>query len=632
MSRVAGLFLACVAVATAKAQDNAIISASDAFGERSGIEQSGLYSESQVRGFDLNDSGAYRIDEAYFNRAASLDDTVLSGAGVRVGVNASRLTYPAPSGVVTYRLRETGPKNELRLGAGFRDYGTRVIQGDGSLHTGVFRFAGGVIWRPLQRYSKGYEGSGFNIGGVGEWEIASDQRLRVFASRYQRHYDGDYAVATSEPALPPPLRSLHQYSPSWAETAAVSTNAGVFYDARLGGFTFDLSAFHSIFDIEQVDFTLISADRLGNAIATTLRSPARTKNADSVEARIGREFDTGQVHHLATFSVRAGRTSIDLVSNIAIPLGAFQLAGASPEAPEIEWTGTRGKDKVERVTASTGYALSWDDRLQLRFGVHRTRYDKSVLSIAGVQTGRVSESTHYNASAIFNLTDRALLFGSWVTGLEESGVAPVSASNRDAVLPPGDAEQFELGIRYALSPRLSFISALFDISKPSQSFHSDGSFGLVGEVRHRGVEASVTGKLNDRINIVSGVVAFDSKVSGPLVDAGVVGTEDVGVSQIAATTSVDYRLTDAWSLDATLNYSGERWVDTANTLRAPDITILSLGTRYNFVIGERRTALRILVSNLTGEEGYIVARSGLLSPVAPRTIRAVLTIGIGSEH
>src|SRR3954466_5430217 len=97
---------ALVFTATATfAQDNAVRSAADAFGERVGTEQSGLYSESQVRGFDLNDSGAYRIDGAYFSRASPLDDTVLAGVGVRVGVNAASLAYPAPSGVVNYRLR-----------------------------------------------------------------------------------------------------------------------------------------------------------------------------------------------------------------------------------------------------------------------------------------------------------------------------------------------------------------------------------------------------------------------------------------------------------------------------------------------------------------------------------------------
>src|SRR5688500_1101132 len=74
-----------LAAATATAQDSAVKSAADAFGERVGTEQSGLYSETQVRGFDLNDSGAYRIDDAYFSRAAAMNDPVLAGVGVRVG-------------------------------------------------------------------------------------------------------------------------------------------------------------------------------------------------------------------------------------------------------------------------------------------------------------------------------------------------------------------------------------------------------------------------------------------------------------------------------------------------------------------------------------------------------------------
>src|SRR5688572_23189998 len=126
MLRNTGIVLALAAASGAAAQDSAVRSAADAFGERVGTEQSGLYSETQVRGFDLNDSGAYRIDDAYFSRAAAMNDPVLAGVGVRVGVNATRLAYPAPSGVVNYRLRNAAAANELRLGIGFRDFGTQV--------------------------------------------------------------------------------------------------------------------------------------------------------------------------------------------------------------------------------------------------------------------------------------------------------------------------------------------------------------------------------------------------------------------------------------------------------------------------------------------------------------------------
>lgn len=630
MSRIANLVVACLAAAPAAAQDNAVTSAVDAFGERAGIEQSGLYSESQVRGFDLNDSGAYRIDEAYFSRTQALDDTALAGVSIRVGVNAARLAYPAPSGVVNYRLREAGPVNEVRVGAGFRDFGTRILQSDVSLRKGAFSLAGGVLWRQDWRLAQGNRGSGVGAGAVIGWDVAPGHRLRAFGSVNDREYDGDYAIIPAEAALPPNLKPLHNYSPDWARTVGTTTNLGVLYNGELYGFTVDASAFRSIFVLGNADNTLISVDGEGNAFATTLRTPKRTfKLANSGEIRLGRKFDTGDFEHHVTLSLRGGQSTTGLATSLAIPLGAFQLPGDPPEAAEVEWSGMRGEDRVEQITASAGYALSWADRLQLRFGAHRVRYDKEVLSTSGAQSRRVSESTHYNASAVFNLTERAALFGSWVTGLEESGSAPASATNREEVLPPGEAEQFELGMRYAPSPQLTLIAALFDVSKPSQGFRADGSFGLVGEVRHRGAEASITGRLNDRINIVAGGVYFDSEVTGPLVDAGLVGSEDVGVSQVAATASIEYRLSDAWSLDTTLNYSGDRWVDTANTLSAPSVTTLSFGTRYQFAIGERPAALRVLASNLTGEEGYLAARSGLLSPVPPRTIRAVLTMTFG---
>jgi iron complex outermembrane receptor protein len=544
-----------------------------------------------------------------------------------VGVNAVRLAYPAPSGVVNYRLRQAGPVNELRLGAGWRDFGTRVVQCDGSFRDGDLSFAGGFVWRPVLHLAGGNEGRAFDVGGVGAWEITSEQRLRAFASLYHRHYDGDYAVVPAEAAVPPSLRKLHQYSPPWAESEAVNSNFGVLYDARLGGFTIDLAAFRSIFDIDRTDYTLISADAVGHASATTFRNPDRTKLSDSVEARVGRQFEAAGLSHFATVSVRGSRTTVDLTSNLAIPLGSFDLRnGHPPDGLELAWSGTRGEDTVEQVTASAGYGLAWSDRAQLRFAVHQTRYDKDVLSIAGVRTEGVDETTLYNASAIVSLTDRTAVFGSWVTGLEESGVAPTAAINRDDVLPPVKAEQIELGVRHAITPQLTFIGALFDVSKPTAGFRADDSFGVVGEVRHRGVEGSIAGQLGAHTSVVVGAVTFEPKVTGSLVDAGVVGSRAAGISHLIANANAERQLGDGWSLDAGVSYAGERWADTANTFKTPAVTTLSFGARHRFLWVGRPAEIRVLASNLTNAEGYSASPSGVLLPIAPRTVRVMLTV------
>lgn len=632
MSRIAGtLLLSLFSAGATAAQESAVSSAADAFGERVGTEQSGLYNEGEVRGFDINDSGAYRIDDAYFSRASPLNDPVLAGVGVRVGVNAARLAYPSPSGVVTYRLRSPGPENEVRLGAGFRDFGTRVVQGDGSWKGGHDRFglAGGFVWRPLVRWAPGSEGRAVDFGLVGNVNIAEGQRLRAFGSYYRRRYDGDYAFRPTDGAAPPDPRKLHQYSPEWAQVEAANTNLGVLYDGRFGGWSVDLSAFRSQYETEGNDFTIIETRRNGDAFATTFRSPGRRNVSDSAEARVGRRFETGGLSHLVTASARGRKSRVELASSLAIPLGAFNIRGDEPNGIEQTWSGSRGLDEVEQVTGSLGYGLAWGERLQVRLGVHRTRYDKEVLSKTGVRTEGVSEETLYNASAIVSLSRSTAVFGSWVTGLEESGVAPTSATNRDEVLPPVKAEQFELGVRHNLTPRLTFIGALFDVSKPTPGFRQDGSYALVGQVRHRGVEGSLSGQVDDKTTVVLGAVAFRPKVSGPLVDAGFVGDRAVGISSFVANASLERQIGGGWSLDTQFTYSGERWADTANSFKTPAVTMLSVGARHRFEIDGKPAMLRLLASNVTGAEGYWASPSGLFWPIAPRTVRASLTVTFG---
>jgi len=218
-----------------------------------------------------------------------------------------------------------------------------------------------------------------------------------------------------------------------------------------------------------------------------------------------------------------------------------------------------------------------------------------------------------------------------VTGLEEAGVAPTSAINRDEVLPPVEAEQFELGVRHAITPALTFIGALFDVAKPTNGLRADGSFGLVGEVRHRGIESSIAGKLGEKTSVVVGAVAFQPKVTGPLVDAGVVGSRAAGISAVIANANVERQLWNGWSVDAGLSYSGERWADTANTFKTPAVTTLGLGVRSRFVLAGRTAELRVLASNVTGVEGYSAAPTGLFSAIPPRTVRAMLTVKFGPD-
>ncbi|HVI33982.1 TonB-dependent siderophore receptor [Phenylobacterium sp.] len=627
----AALFATVFAASPALAQESAVSSAADAFGERVGVEQLGLYSEGQVRGFDLQSSGAYRIEDAYFARAAPLNDPVLAGVGVRVGVAAARLAYPAPSGVVNYRLREPDARNRLTLGGGLRDYGTPTLEANGSWSdaTGRLGLAGGVIWRPRVEWASGAHGSAIDAGLVGRWRISEAQTLRAFFSVYDRAYNGDYAMTAADPVEPPPPRRGHNYSPDWARVEAANTNMGVLYRAAAGGWALDLSAFRSIWNAEETDFTLVDVDRDGDAVATTFVSPGKTNVSDSAEARATRTFATGPLNHLVSASVRWRRSEVDLASSLAVRSAPFHLDDGPRPGVRPQWSGARGLDAVEQTTASLGYGLVWADRLQLRLGAHRTRYEKSVRTLAGSTEQGREETTLWNASAVWSLTPRTSLFASWVTGLEETGSAPSTATNRNEVLPPVEAEQYEFGVRHALGERLTLIGAVFDVSKPTTGLRADGSFGLVGEVTHRGVEASLAGRLDGRTNVVMGAVFLDPKVSGPLVESGAISDRPAGLSDVIANASIERQLAGGWSVDAQVTWNGPRWVDAQQTFRLDGVTELSLGARRRFEIAGRPASFRILGSNLARPTGYWASPTTELWPIAGPTVRATLNVTFG---
>lgn len=624
--------LALLAASPAVAQESALKSAADAFGERVGIEQLGLYNEGQVRGFDLQASGAYRIDDAYLARASPLNDPVLAGVGVRVGVNAARLAYPAPSGVVNYRLREPTANNMFRIGGGLRDYGTLVAEAGGSWTSQDDQLfvTGGVIARPLAQWAAGTRGQALDVGAVFGWRPAPDQRLRGFVSWYGRDYDGDYGVTAAQPDVPATLRPRHQYSPDWARVRAQNINFGALYDGEFGPWSVDASLFRSIYALDRADFTSLSARPDGTATGTTLITPERTNIADAGEVRISRVFGTQAVSHMLSGSVRARRSTVDLATNLPVALGTFDLMrDATPSPPKPSWTGRRGEDEVQQLTASLGYGLVWDDRLQLRLGVHRTRYEKTVQAPSGTNSSAVDEANFYNASAVWSLTPRTSLFASWVTGLEETGFAPQTATNNGAVLAPVEAEQREIGVRHAVTDRLTLIGAVFEVSKPTVGFRTDGSYGLVGEASHRGVEVSLAGRVGEGTDIVFGAVSFTPEVSGELVDAGLIGDRAVGISDLVVNASIEQPIGGGWSLDAQGYYLSSRWADMRNSFQTPDVALLHIGARRRFRIEGQDAQFRLLVSNVGGASGYWASPSTFLWPIEPRTVRALLTVTFG---
>ncbi len=631
------LFVGLGAAHPSQAQEaeNAVLRARDAFGERVGVEQVGLYNENQVRGFSLNDTGSYRIDGLYFLREFQLPDTLLAGVTVKVGVNAARLDYPSPSGVVDYRLKDAKPGDrQLSVNFGLRDYGTKFAESAGSYapEHGRWGVAGGLQAIFDVRYPNGTSGGNYGIGLVPVFRPADNVRVRVVGSADRSSYDGDYSTISAIPGVLPPRTYGKNLSPPWARVVRKSYNAGVLSDITLSSqWSFAGSVFYSDTQRSPQDFTLVSLRPDFKADATL--QPTLDQHTRSLTGGAIAKYQISNNIASHTFSIAArGRQTRDVRDTLpTVRIGQIDANKlVYPARPATPGPVSRIQSNVDQFIGSLSYGASFFDRFEFRSGVHRNRYIKTVTAANGTISRRPENKWLYNASTVFAATSAVTLFANTVKGVEESGIAPPLATNRGEVLAPVVATEYEVGARYEFTPKVNLTLAGFDVTKPTFGLRPDNIFASVGKVNHRGFEFSLSGEIAPGTNIVLGAMKMKPRLSGQLVDRGTIGRAPVAISSSLGLASIDYRLPWApnWSLDGRVTWQGPRPVNVTNTLNVKGYALLAAGGRYSTDWDGHPLLLRLSVSNLFTDRPFFVQPGGLLGQSPGTTVRLTLRIGL----
>jgi iron complex outermembrane receptor protein len=608
-----------------------ITQAQDAFGERIGTEQLGLYSESQVRGFSLQSAGNYRIDNHYFVRAAQVPDSVLDGVSIHVGTGALRTDFPSPSGVVGLRLKKAPPSaTGMAIETGMRRYETSFIQLDAwhASDDSALSWTGGAYLSGDTNYADGTHGDDYSVGTVPQWRFGN-LTLTGLASWSRRTFNGDYKFSSSSDALPPRLRGSELFAPSWARSESETIHAGLTLDWPFNDdWHVRASVFLSDNDQPNADFATLEVDASSHARVTSFLVQDQSARSISSELSIAREFTLWSAAHRIYGAVRHRNSDSLSSGGEAFDLGIVDLRQpAYVRRPEVGGNAIYRDTSVEQFTSALGWELNAADRVKVRFGAQRSDYRKLVSS-AGARDSTRDVPWLFDAAVIVPIFDRWLVYTSYARGLEEQGVAPGNAINRNEVLPVIEAEQIELGFKARLGQSMSLVGALFEISKPTAGFNDVGHFGVVGDVRHRGVELSLTGQMREGLSLAAGLMAFEPELSGQAVTSGRISSTPVGVQKYAAQLSADYGVSSmpGLSLDTQVNYAGDRLARSDEAFRTPGRTVLDLGARYRFDVNGAPAVVRLRVHNVTDVHDWTAEPSGLLSRERSRTY--MLTLGM----
>lgn len=613
-----------------RVDDNAVADAEDAFGSSIGGEDLGLYSPSDVRGFSPLAAGNVRLEGLYLDRQAEFTSRLVEGNRIRVGPSVLDYAFPAPSGIVDYRLRKPADETVVSTRLQGDSFGASNVEVDALLPLAgrTLGVAAGV-GAYANDYASASTAKVLSTAVVGVWRPNAATEITPFWSRIA--IDDEEAlplVVGTGSALPPRLKRRRFLGQPWMDFEVERLNYGVSGGTTINGVDVRAGLFRSADIVDEGYTILLDTAAPGEAAGrTAIADPGSRRASTSGELTLGKRFGGRVIHDFqVTLRGRSQSRRYGGADSIVLPDAPY---GEPSYTDRSDFAfGARTDDRVRQWTAGATYQIRVPDIAQINLGLQRTDYRKRVTEPSGALPESHDRPWLPSAAAALELTARLAVYGGYAEGLEESDVAPEAAANRDVAPPAIRTRQIDAGFRWLAAERLTLIAGVFDIEKPYYGLDGDNLFRQLGDVRHRGIEASLTGEPLPGLTIVAGGVLLDAEVRGEQVDSGAIGAAPVGIPDRTFMASLDWRppRQPAWSYDLSVEHRGSQAAHVANTVDIPERTIVHVGARYRFRIGSAPAVLRLYVENLFDSYGWEAAGSNLFTYTEPRRVSATLTV------
>ena len=247
--------------------------------------------------------------------------------------------------------------------------------------------------------------------------------------------------------------------------------------------------------------------------------------------------------------------------------------------------------------------IAFADAWKAVVGVRYDRYNASLTNSIN-QPPSASQTVNYasvRAGVIFQPTDTQSFYFSYGTSFNPS-LETLALTSGQQSLQPETSRQYELGAKWdVLDGNLSLTAALFNIEKDNtRSQISPGVYELNGNVRVRGFQASVAGRLTSNWQVFGGYTYLDAEI----VKASVL---DNTKSKVPANTPKNsfsmwttYNITRDWQAGTGVAYMSDRFTSNTNAVKVPDYF------RWDAMVGYFRPTcgLQLNVFNLTDHLAY----------------------------
>jgi iron complex outermembrane receptor protein len=328
--------------------DNAVESATDAFGYSIGNERVGLYGVQDVRGFSPIDAGNGRIEGLYFAQVEGLPNRIADSTAVRVGITAQGYAFPAPTGIVDYRLSLPGGERKISGSIERAQFGSIALNGEAEIPlSGDVRFYGGASARWQNRHEGGDFKSHILAASVA-WRPSPGAQIAGFAS-YNRTYEDEAApsIFPSGDHLPPRIERRAMIGQAWTRRDNAHLVVGAVVQLPVQQWRLEAGLFRAERRLD-AGFTDIFAQMRPDGTTPNRVIVADANNLDralSGEVRLTRTFGDARLAHKLALSVRGKQADRRFGGAQRISLGESSLLyrdeRPAPNPPSARMTRTR---------------------------------------------------------------------------------------------------------------------------------------------------------------------------------------------------------------------------------------------------------------------------------------------------
>ena len=622
---------ASTAVIGQRASENALRAAGDAFGTSVGRESVGLYSAGEVRGFSPIDAGNVRIDGLYFDLIWPIATPLLEAQTIHVGISTLGMPFPAPTGIVDFTLRRPGDSRAASLLVAADGWGSASVEASANLPLveGRLGLAGGFTHNHFRDFD-GTDTRLSELGLVGRWTPAEDVEILPFLTVERQSGQNGVVFVPETSVLPPAVPGRQLMAPDWVRGRVHMVNSGVLASAKpADGWMVRAGLFRSAIHSHGEFYSLLlDVTPAGEGDFLVIADPDISSVSTSGELRVTRTMAEGPRTHVlhASMRGRARDASFDGADFIDLGRATIGQMLRTPR-PQLDFTEPQ-RDRIRQWTAGLAYEGRWAGVGEIGIGLSRTNYRKDISGPVLPTVSTRAQPWLVNLNLVVDLSRRLAVYAGYVTGLEESGVAPSNAVNRNEALPAIETSQRDAGLRFAVTPKLALVAGVFDVRKPYYNLATDGRFALLGDVVNQGIELSLAGAVTPELSIVTGAVLLRPRVTGEAVARGLVGRLPVGSIEQRIEGSADWRppFLKGVSFDVTVAHQSAQAATIDNLAEIPARTMVDLGGRYSFSIAGRDAMLRVSASNLFDVRGFDLAGAGAYEVLPGRLVSAYLTV------